>query len=123
MSNYETLMLTLQRDATYMSTWIAVFVPVFLLSLCACALMWRLSPHRDNPDLRFVGTIAKVMGRLYFLGASVLMIIIITAPVCLKGRIALAFFSIWFPVVSIIGILVLFWTDYQLKPKEGQEHE
>lgn len=116
-------MLTLQQDAIYMSTWIAVFAPVFLLALGACALMWRLSPHRDNPDFRFVETIAKVMGRLYFLGASVLMLIIITVPFCLKGRIAMAFFSIWFPVVSIIGLLVLFWTDYQLKPKGGQEHE
>lgn len=117
MSNYETLMLTLQQDALYMTTWIAVCVPVLLLAVGACVLMWLFSQHKSNPDQKYSELIVNVIFALYCIGSFIIVAIVLIAPFPLKGRIAFLFLSIWIPAVTIIGMIILCWFEYQRKGK------
>lgn len=114
---FEAAMTSMQQDAHFMSVWLLVFLAVFLLSMGGCALMWALSSHRDNPNLRYSEPIEKAMAGFWVIGVFVLVAIIIAVPFLEKGRMALRFLSIWFPMVGILGILALSWTQYQQKGK------
>ena len=77
--------------------------------------MWAFSPHKEEPDLRYVDLIWNVMAVAYLIaGLAAPAIFVLTG----SGSICMRLYMICLPAVAIIGVLVACWTFFQRKGEQ-----